>query len=92
MKRILLCVVCAVTLMSAVPAFAAGPTQGAYSGPGSTQLSQAQPTGTAATHNQTVGSGTLPFTGLSLPLIALVAAGLVGSGLVLKTRTGSSER
>ncbi|MGH2856639.1 MAG: hypothetical protein ACRDMJ_04055 [Solirubrobacteraceae bacterium] len=67
-------------LVGAAPALATGtPSQNAYSGTGSNQISRAQ------------GNGSLPFTGLNLGLLAIVAVALVGSGLVLRARTRSDD-
>lgn len=91
MRTLLLCVVCSLALASAAPALANSPTQGAYQGPGSNQLSQVQdkPTNSSAS----VASGnTLPFTGLSIPMLAVIAVVMVGTGLVLRSKSGPADR
>lgn len=82
--RLLLVVLCslAIALASASLAFAQGPTQSAYSGPGASQISQV---GTTAD-----SQATLPFTGMDLGLIAVVAVVLVGTGVVLRRVTKGS--
>ncbi|HLH66923.1 MAG TPA: hypothetical protein VKV27_14595 [Solirubrobacteraceae bacterium] len=77
---LILCCCCAL-LIGAAPAFASGsPSQNAYSGVGSQQLSRAQSSST---------SSTLPFTGLNVGLLAIVAVALGGAGLLLRARTRS---
>ncbi len=81
------------SLALAVPsvALATSPTQDAYSGiagqqqggnetPSSGTQAVSQSSGDGAT---TESSGTLPFTGFEVGLIALVGAGLLGSGILL---------
>jgi hypothetical protein len=82
MRTTLLAVVCGMMLAVAAPALASGPTQGAYAGPGANQISSVQ--NTAET---TSDSGTLPFTGLNLGLVAVVAVALVGAGFGLRRQT-----
>lgn len=72
-------VVCALVLSSSALADSVGCAHGTSCGPGS---------GGAGTN---AGSGTLPFTGLSLGGIAFVGALLLVSGLVL-ARHGSSRK
>lgn len=84
MKRILLVALCLGALcLSAAPALAS-PTNSAYSGPGASQVSQVQTT--------TSSSGSLPFTGLNLAVVGLVAIVLAGSGLVLRYRSSSDRK
>ena len=87
MRKLLLVVLCGMALVTAAPAMAANPTQGAYSGTGANQLSQVQSDATSQSPAGT--SGTLPFTGMNLGLVAGVAITLMGSGLVLRRRTRS---
>jgi cobalamin biosynthesis Mg chelatase CobN len=85
---------------------ASSPTQDAYSGVAGQQQggSQGAPSGenaqstgaepevtSSASLTPTSSSGTLPFTGLEMALIALVAVGLLGGGIFLfrKSRHGA---
>jgi hypothetical protein len=81
MRTTLLAVVCGMMLAVAAPALASGPTEGAYAGPGANQISSVQNT------EATSDSGTLPFTGLNLGLVAVVAVALVGAGFGLRRQT-----
>ncbi len=83
MRKLLVIVLCGITLGAAAPAMAQGPTQGAYSGPGASQLSQA-PTATQT-------SGSLPFTGLNVGALSVAAALMLGAGLVLRRSTGRTH-
>jgi hypothetical protein len=83
MRTTLLAVVCGMMLAVAAPALASGPTEGAYAGPGANQISSVQNTSAEATSD----SGTLPFTGLNLGLVAVVAVALVGAGFGLRRQT-----
>jgi hypothetical protein len=84
MKRFLLVAMCVGALcVSAAPALAS-PTNSAYSGPGASQVSQVQTTGTSA--------GSLPFTGLNLAVVGFVAVVLAGSGLMLRHRSSAGRK
>jgi hypothetical protein len=85
MKRVLLIMLCLGALcLSAAPAMAS-PTNSAYSGTGATQISQVQSTAKPST-------SALPFTGLNLAVVGLVAVVLAGSGLVLRHRSASDRK
>jgi multisubunit Na+/H+ antiporter MnhB subunit len=73
---VLLAVVCAVALALAGPAAAQNPSENAY----------APSTCTACTGTS---SGTLPFTGIDVGLLAVVGVSLAGVGLVMRRRIGS---
>jgi hypothetical protein len=83
MRKLLLLCLCAILLGTAAPALANSPSQGAYGGTGNNQLSKVQ----SNTSDTTASSSTLPFTGLNVPVVAAIAAGLVGAGVVLRIRT-----
>ncbi len=84
MKRFLLVALCLGALcVSAAPALAS-PTNSAYSGPGASQVSQVQTTSSS--------NSSLPFTGLNLALVGLVAVVLAGSGLVLRYRSSENRK
>jgi len=52
------------------------------------ETSAAKPeTATASAPVQTAAAGELPFTGLDTGLVAILGAGLLGGGLVLRRRT-----
>lgn len=80
----------AVALLSlalASPAFGESATQDAYGGTAGSQEftgGGGGSNGTLAADTTTSDSGTLPFTGLDVGLIALVGIGLVGTGLVIR--------
>lgn len=80
-KSVLVLLCCGAMLGLCVSsALAAGtPSQNAYSGTGNNQISQAQST------------KTLPFTGLNVGVLGIVAAGLVGAGVVLRARTRTNS-
>ncbi len=85
MKRVLLIMLCLGALcLSAAPALAS-PTNSAYSGTGATQISQVQ---TAAKPS----TSALPFTGLNLAVVGLVAVVLAGSGLILRHRSAADRK
>ncbi len=84
MKRVLLIMLCLGALcLSAAPAMAS-PTNSAYSGTGATQISQVQ--------TPAKSSSSLPFTGLNLAVVGLVAVVLAGSGLILRRRSAADRK
>jgi len=86
MRKLLLIGLCAILLgTAAAPALANSPSQGAYGGTGNNQLSQVQ-SNTASKSN-----GSLPFTGLNVPVLAGIAVLLAGAGLALRIRTSSDS-
>jgi hypothetical protein len=86
MKRVLLIMLCLGALcLSAAPAMASSPTNSAYSGSGATQISQVQTPVTTSTSS-------LPFTGLNLAVVGLVAVVLAGSGLILRRRSAADRK
>jgi hypothetical protein len=88
MRKLLLLGLCAILLGTAAPALANSPSQGAYGGTGNNQLSQVQ--GTTSNTNAS-SSGSLPFTGLNLPVLAGIAVVLLGAGVALRIRTSSDS-
>jgi hypothetical protein len=91
MKRVLLIVLCLGALgLSAVPAMASSPTNSAYSGPGASQLTQVQTQSPVTTTKASDSS--LPFTGLNLAVVGLVAVVLAGSGLILRRRSAADRK
>jgi hypothetical protein len=82
MKTFLLVALATAMLAVAAPAVAQSPTQSAYSGTGANQVSSLEST-------QTTGASTLPFTGLDVGAVSLVAIGLLGTGFALRRRTKS---
>jgi hypothetical protein len=55
--------------------------------PRAARKAAAPATTTAAPQVQTASAGELPFTGLDTGLIAIMGAGLLGTGVVLRRRT-----
>jgi hypothetical protein len=92
MKRLaLLMAVVAVALALAAPAFAQSPTSDTYAGKGGgivgTVNSGNGPSASAPQQVQVAssnGSGSLPFTGLDIGLLALGGVALVGVGIGLR--------
>jgi hypothetical protein len=85
----------AVALLSlafASPAFGESATQDAYGGIAGSQEFTGGSGSNAALASDTSESGTLPFTGLDVGLIALVGAGLVGTGLVIRRTNRHAPR
>ncbi|HEX6752914.1 MAG TPA: hypothetical protein VF093_04940 [Solirubrobacterales bacterium] len=86
MRKITLFV--AVALMSlalSAPAFGASATEDAYGGAaGTQQFSGDGNEPSAAVTGSVSDSGTLPFTGLELALMAAAGIGLVGTGIVVR--------
>lgn len=78
----------AVALMSlamSAPAFGASATEEAYGGPAGTQQFSGDANDPSAAVTGTVSdSGTLPFTGLELALMAAAGIALVGTGVVVR--------
>ena len=85
MRKVLLIGICAILLGTAAPALANSPSQGAYGGTGNNQLSQVQ------SNTASKSSGSLPFTGLNVPVLAGIAALLAGAGLALRIKTSSDS-
>ena len=77
---LLVALACAAVLALAGPAAAQNPTQNAYE-PSTCTACTATTSGT--------GSGTLPFTGIDVGLLAVVGVSLAGVGLVMRRRLGS---
>jgi hypothetical protein len=90
MRKLVLVVLCGILLGTAAPALANSPSQGAYGGTGNNQLSQVQGT-TANNAASTNSSGSLPFTGLNLPVLAGIAVVLLGAGVALRVRTSTDS-
>ena len=89
-KRILAFVVTAIAaLVACSAALASSSTCGHSAGCGPGGSGQFTPPGTGANAlgTPTAGSGTLPFTGLNLATIAVIALLLVACGLVLRRVT-----
>lgn len=84
MRKLLLPCLFAILLGTAAPALANSPSQGAYGGTGNNQLSQVQGDTSDTT---AASSGTLPFTGLNVPVVAAIAVSLLGAGVALRIRT-----
>jgi hypothetical protein len=86
----------AVALLSlalASPAFGESATQDAYGGiAGSQEFTGGSGSNAALASDTTSESGTLPFTGLDVGLIALVGVGLVGTGLVIRRTNRHAPR
>jgi hypothetical protein len=72
---------CVLALSVAGSAFAQTPTGDAYGGLAGVQQGPGDNGGPTVT---TSDSGTLPFTGLELGVFALVGAGLLGTGLIMR--------
>jgi hypothetical protein len=72
---------CVLALSVAGSAFAQTPTGDAYGGLAGVQQGPGDNGSPTAT---TSDSGTLPFTGLELGVFALVGAGLLGTGLIMR--------
>jgi glutamate-1-semialdehyde aminotransferase len=73
----------AAPLVLAACALANGPAQSAYGGPGNVVQ-------TVSTQ-QTVGAGTLPFTGVNVAAILSVAVVLLATGTLLRRRTAAGR-
>jgi hypothetical protein len=89
MRKITLFV--AVALMSlalSAPAYGQSATEDAYSGAAGAQQFSGDGTGTSGTGTVS-DSGTLPFTGLELALMAAAALGLLGTGIVVRRASRS---
>jgi hypothetical protein len=94
MRKILVIGLCSILLGAvAAPAMAnSSPSQGTYGGSGANQLSQVQSltaNNDAATTSTTASS--LPFTGLNVGLVAVIAVALIGSGFALRMRSRSDR-
>jgi len=95
------------TLALAVPALGqGGPSQDGYTAPGPQALEQTDSSGDPSTADDpsnanasnssgdpqsTVGSGTLPFTGMDLVLMAVFGAGLLGVGAGMRRLTRPAD-
>jgi hypothetical protein len=75
-------------LVTTVALFVLAPTAGAFAGGGSPLLGYGGAGG--AVQGAVQKSGSLPFTGLNLGLVALLAAGLLLAGFVLRRANRSS--
>ncbi len=78
-RMIVLVGVCALMLLLPVAASADTPSESAYSGQGAEQVNASQ-------------TGSLPFTGINVATVGGIAVVLLGSGLLLRRNTRSSER
>ncbi len=67
--------ICAVLLALSAPALAASPAVDAYGG---------------SAANQTVSTSSLPFTGINSTLVAVIGAGLLGTGFAVRRAVRSS--
>ena len=85
---------CVLALMAAGTAFAQTPTGDTYGGLAGISQGSAGGGGGGAGNNATAAntSGQLPFTGLELGVFALVGAGLIGTGLVLRRTLRSNPQ
>jgi hypothetical protein len=98
MRRVFLVVMCGIMLGVASPAFAAGsPSSSTYGGPANSQLTSVTSQLTSTTPDgpnsaKTVSASSLPFTGLDVGAIVVIAAGLLASGLALRVRSRSDVR
>lgn len=92
MRKILIVVLSAGALaLAATPALAASnPSQGTYGGSGANQLSQVQ--SLASTKSTPTAASSLPFTGLNVVVVIVIAAALLGAGVVLRGRTRSDHQ
>ncbi len=88
---LVLALVCGLVLAFSTSAFAESPAGDVYGGVGASQEIQAtSPEGNDATTSQAVEStGSLPFTGLDVGLVAIVGIGLGGVGLVIRRSLAS---
>ena len=88
MKRFTLALL--LTLVLAVPAMAQGPSQDGYTPDGPQAVEQTSNSGGDPDDSQTAQSadtGSLPFTGLDLVLVAALGAGLLGVGAGMRRLT-----
>ena len=95
------------SLALAVPALAqGGPSQDGYTAPGPQAIEQTDSSGDPSTGNDpsnantsngsgdpqsSVGSGSLPFTGMDLVLMAVFGAGLLGVGVGMRRLTRPAD-
>jgi len=78
------------TLVLAVPAMAQGPSQDGYTPDGPQAIEQTSGSGGDPGNAQTAqtdDTGSLPFTGLDLVLVAALGAGLLGVGAGMRRLT-----
>lgn len=85
MRKLALVVLSCAMLAFAAPAMADSPSTGTYSSVGATQVTRAQTPSSNDVQN------TLPFTGMNVSTLALIAVVLIGSGIVLRRRTSSDH-
>ena len=83
--RVLVCAI-AVLALAAGPAYAQTATEDAYNG-----LAGAQQGGGDGPVATTGDTGSLPFTGLELSLVALAGAGLLGAGFAVRRASRPRE-
>jgi hypothetical protein len=89
MRKISLFVAVALaSLALSAPAFGANATEDAYSGAAGAQQFSGDSSNPAVTGTVS-DSGTLPFTGLELALMAAAGLGLVGTGIVVRRASRS---
>ena len=87
------------TLALAVPALAQGPSQDGYTPDGPQAIEQTDRSGDPSTANDASspnasssdGSGSLPFTGMDLVLMAIFGAGLLGVGVGMRRLTRPAD-
>lgn len=87
MRKLLVIGLCSILLgVAAAPAMAnSSPSQGTYGGTAANQLSQVQNVSSTTT------SGSLPFTGMNVAALAVIAVALLGSGFALRMRARSDR-
>lgn len=88
MRKVMAIALCGILLGSAAPALANSPSGTTYGGTGNNQLSQVQGVSNT-TSTSAASSGTLPFTGLNVGVLAGVAMLLLASGVALRIKTRS---
>jgi hypothetical protein len=93
MRKFLVIGLCSMVLaVAAAPALAnSSPSQGTYGGTGANQLSQVQGVSSTTSTTASTTASSLPFTGLNVGLVALIAVVLIGSGFALRTRSRSDQ-
>jgi len=92
MKLVATVAVLASLVLSSVAstAFAQSPTEDAYGSVDAVQQVAAGGTGGGGSDSGGGEGGTLPFTGLEVGLIALIGAGLVGTGIAVRRMSRSN--
>jgi hypothetical protein len=93
MRKILVIGLCSILLGAvAAPAMAnSSPSQGTYGGSAANQLSQVQSLTTDSNTTASTTASSLPFTGLNVGLVAVIAVVLLGSGFALRIRARSDR-